>query len=169
MLRQYLDALDYIHSRGIAHRDLKLENTLIGQNGIIRISGFECAISLATLADPAIPKRKEGTIVYMAPEVLQQLPVQDGRKTDVFSLGVALFVIYFQTHPFETYAHEHDRYYRLIHDGFLDQFWAEQVARLNINQELPVDFVVLISRMMQPNPELRPSIAQIREHPWLVN
>ncbi len=75
MLKQYLDALDYIHSRGLAHRDVKLENTLIDQNGNIRIASFERAIRLATLADPAIPKMKEGTLVYMAPEVLQRLPV----------------------------------------------------------------------------------------------
>jgi serine/threonine protein kinase len=86
--------LDFIHSKGFAHRDVKLENVSIDHNLKILLLDFGLSIELATLADPNIVKYRTGTMMYMAPEAGS--PVQDGRKLDVFSLGVTLFTMYFQ-------------------------------------------------------------------------
>lgn len=61
----------------------------------MRIVDFGLSISLADLQNPQVQKTKAGTAQYMAPENDQILPVQDGTKIDIFSLGVILFVMYF--------------------------------------------------------------------------
>jgi hypothetical protein len=43
------------------------------------------------------------------------------------------------------------------------------VRRFRIRHNIPVDFVALITQMLHPDPNMRPSVAQIREHPWVLN
>ena len=61
----------------------------------IRIVDFGLSARFADLEDSKAEKRNVGTPAYKAPEVNQMHAVQDGRKIDIFSLGVVLFVMYF--------------------------------------------------------------------------
>ena len=78
----------------MVYRDLKLDNTLIDNNLDLKICDFGLSIDLDTLRDPKIPNLRSGSNTYMAPEVARFSKVQD-EKIDIFSLGVALFVMYF--------------------------------------------------------------------------
>ena len=56
----------------------------------------------------------------MAPEIDQELKVQDGEKTDVFALGVLLFTMYLEMYPWQTERqapHADERFYRYIFRG----------------------------------------------------
>lgn len=90
---QLVDAVAYMHSKNIMHRDLKLANILTSDDKkIVKIVDF----GLATKADdvPYIFNRC-GTPGYVAPEVFN---AKDGTKydviCDVFSLGVIFFMMY---------------------------------------------------------------------------
>ncbi len=81
--RKLTEAVAYIHSKGIAHRDLKPQNILVTRNGEqVKLIDF----GLADTDSHAVLKQPAGTLYYMSPEQ-QQGSVADGRN-DIYSLGV---------------------------------------------------------------------------------
>ncbi len=78
------DAIEYCHSRGIIHCDLKPENIMLGRNGEVYVMDWGIACPAGTNRRG----RLDGTPAYMAPEIFR-----DGiasPKTDVFALGMIL-------------------------------------------------------------------------------
>ncbi len=87
VLCQLTDALAHAHSRGILHRDLKPSNLMLADGGQVKILDFGIA---GTLSDhPSSKGSAPGTLAYMAPERIQNLPVDE--RSDLFSVGTILF------------------------------------------------------------------------------
>ena len=104
ILRQVCLAVDYAHSRGVVHRDLKPDNVVVGAFGEVYVLDW----GVACVTDDSDIQQSErmpgaeavaGTPGYMAPEQALAEPV-DGR-TDVFALGVILHEVLTGTLPFE--------------------------------------------------------------------
>lgn len=92
MIRSILDALNYVASKGIMHRDLKPDNILVDKDFKIKIIDF----GLATFVDvPEYIFKKCGTPGYIAPEVFKydvKNPATNyNQQCDVFSAGCILF------------------------------------------------------------------------------
>ena len=68
-----------------------------------------------------------GTDSYMAPELLRRQQY-DGRATDVFALGVILFILVVGNAPFRM-AQESDPYFKLLKLGHHDEFFAKTGAK----------------------------------------
>jgi len=112
--QQLISGVDYCHSKGVAHRDLKLENALIdnshndnskgggggGSDGAPRLKICDFGYSKHSLIDSA-PKSAVGTPAYIAPEVLKRQGQYDGKAADVWSCGVTLYVMLCGRYPFE--------------------------------------------------------------------
>lgn len=91
---QILRALNYLHSRGIYHFDLKPQNVLVKEKDgkmIAKIIDFG-------LAGFSSPRKKVGTPAYMAPEVI--LGGNLDNRTDLYSFGVMLYKVLTRTNPF---------------------------------------------------------------------
>lgn len=92
---QVLRALNYLHSRGVYHFDIKPQNILVNfKDG----QPIEAKIIDFGLAGYASPRKRVGTPAFMAPEVVQGGHL-DGR-TDLYSLGIVIYKIFSGMNPF---------------------------------------------------------------------
>ena len=94
---QILMAVEYLHTTGIVHRDIKLENVLFDENRSMKLVDFGFSVGCR---DPT-KKLKIfcGTPSYMAPEIVMRRQYE-GRPVDIWSLGVLLYAMLCGMFPF---------------------------------------------------------------------
>ncbi|MGC1106803.1 MAG: protein kinase [Candidatus Acidiferrales bacterium] len=100
---QCVAGLDAAHRGGIQHRDIKPENILLTRNEQVKILDFGVARRLpgdteGTTIDSLTNDGLMGTVIYMAPEIIEQKPSDD--RADIFSLGVVFYEALTGQHPF---------------------------------------------------------------------
>eukprot|EP00449_Zooxanthella_nutricula_P000342 CAMPEP_0198513030 /NCGR_PEP_ID=MMETSP1462-20131121/15813_1 /TAXON_ID=1333877 /ORGANISM="Brandtodinium nutriculum, Strain RCC3387" /LENGTH=236 /DNA_ID=CAMNT_0044242451 /DNA_START=63 /DNA_END=770 /DNA_ORIENTATION=- len=118
-------AVAYIHSKGIMHRDLRLEDILLTStqsNSDVKISSFGLA-KLARDSPECLPRSWSicGNVFFRAPEVIRQ--EEYGREVDMWALGVIAYVLLSGRLPFS----EHGLYRRIIERRieFPEQHWRD--------------------------------------------
>mmetsp|Transcript_34916 Transcript_34916/g.87877 ORF Transcript_34916/g.87877 Transcript_34916/m.87877 type:complete len:307 (-) Transcript_34916:212-1132(-) len=140
--RQLLSAVDHLHRRLWAHRDLKLENVLLDHNGEVRLIDFGFA---APCAEPL--RTYCFSPLYEAPEILRKEPY-DGRAADVWSLGVVLYALLTSEMPFE--------------ESQLRRFARDRKRRpLPYHSALSPEITELLEQMFDLNPARRPNVATL--------
>ncbi|XP_056645750.1 calcium/calmodulin-dependent protein kinase type 1 [Diorhabda sublineata] len=155
LIRQVLEAVDYMHDQGVVHRDLKPENLLYyspDEDSKIMISDF----GLSKMEDSGIMATACGTPGYVAPEVLAQKPY--GKAVDVWSIGVISYILLCGYPPF--YDENDANLFAQILKGefeFDSPYWDEI-------SDSAKDF---IRNLMCVNVEKRYTCRQALGHPWI--
>jgi serine/threonine protein kinase len=117
MMAQLCDALVYLHELSVVHRDIKLSNVLCepAENGSVKVALADFGLA-ANIMDKERISARCGTVGYIAPEVfredwrmqLEEEPVTNVLKIDVFSFGIMIYTAVFGRNPFvDTDATEH--------------------------------------------------------------
>ncbi|XP_074594580.1 testis-specific serine/threonine-protein kinase 2-like [Brevipalpus obovatus] len=161
MVKRVVKALLYLHSRGIAHRDLKLENILLDKRSNPKLTDF--SYSLVCIRDPEtgavqISKTFCGSIPYMAPELLTQKPY-DPKKADIWSLGICIFILMNDRIPFDP-----GDVAKMIKAQLNKEFEFRKKIEAIVTDECK-DF---IRKMLEPLPKVRPSCEELNEHRWFT-
>ncbi|HLW78409.1 MAG TPA: protein kinase, partial [Terriglobia bacterium] len=99
LFEQVCSALDHAHSHQVVHRDMKPANIMLLDNGQAKVTDFGIARLLSSGTGMTRVGQVVGTPSYMSPEQVKGLPV-DGRS-DIFSLGVILYLLLTGKKPFE--------------------------------------------------------------------
>ena len=137
----------FIHSKGLCHRDIKPENILIRSNMSAAITDFGFATwSSKGLTEPC------GSLPFAAPELLVgKNIIYDGQASDMWSLGVVLFMMITGNHPWTFAAPKCPSYSRYL-AGERDNIWGCLTPEVSS----------LLHRMLNPIPHKRITIEELR-------
>jgi len=182
VLNQILIFVDALHKKGVAHRDLSLENVLVAADGGLRIIDFAQAVKVCAAGDLQNEARVSqeqgppGKPFYRGPEVAKGEPYL-ATKVDMFAVGVMLYAMVVGAYPFTPKAScDKDT------DYLSELFPAEQAglgrcirlrsklqkANKDLLERLSPGCLDLMEQLLAPNPELRLSAAEALAHPWLT-
>ncbi|PSS19684.1 CBL-interacting serine/threonine-protein kinase [Actinidia chinensis var. chinensis] len=148
--QQLIDGVDYCHSKGVYHRDLKPENLLLDSEGNLKISDF--GLSALPGEGVSLLRTTCGTPNYVAPEVLSHKGY-DGAVADVWSCGVILYVLMAGYLPFDEI-------------DLTTLYSKVGKAEFSCPSWFPVGAKYLIHQILDPNPETRIRIEEIRNDEW---
>lgn len=146
---QLFSAVRHLHIyHFIVHRDLKLENVLLGKRNTVKLTDF----GLVGTYYNNLMHTFVGTPGYQAPEVIAGNEYTE--KCDVWSLGICLFAMVAGRLPFST------------QNGSVRLFMQE-VAEMKYPSTFSASLVDLLKKMLTPKPDERPTLMQLQDHPWL--
>ena len=153
---QLINGVEYIHSQGIAHRDLKPENLLLTEDKVLKIIDFGLSHEFE---EEEFLKTKCGSPSYAAPEIISK-PNYNGFKIDVWCCGIILYAMLCGYLPFDGDDDAQNNNVKLFQNI------------LECEPELP-DFLSniskdLIMRILNPDPDKRITIEQIKKHPFYL-
>lgn len=137
---QLCSAVQYLHSSGLLHLDLKPSN-IVAEAGQAKLLDFD-------IARPPGPGRGEGTRQYMAPEQVRRGYL--GPTTDVWSIGVVLFEASTRRLPFDFGSSS--RY---------PQLDARPASIQRYKRSIPSAFVEAIEAALEPDTAARPSVDEL--------
>uniref|UniRef100_A0A3B4URG5 Calcium/calmodulin-dependent protein kinase 1Da n=1 Tax=Seriola dumerili TaxID=41447 RepID=A0A3B4URG5_SERDU len=157
LIRQVLDAVNYLHRMGIVHRDLKPENLLyfnpqdeskimISDFGLSKMEGSGDVMSTAC-----------GTPGYVAPEVLAQKPYS--KAVDCWSIGVIAYILLCGYPPF------YDENDSKLFEQILKADYEFDAPYWDDISDSAKDF---ISSLMEKDPAKRFTCEQALRHPWIA-
>ena len=147
--QQLINALFYLHSQNIAHRDIKIDNILLDRNKNLKLIDFGLSTKYS---DDKLLDQPCGTIVYSAPEVLEGKPYH-GMLADVWSSGIVLYGMLSGYLPFSDNDDNVNK--QLIIEG-----------KYEMPENISPCAKDLLKHMLDINPMTRYTLQDIKEHPW---
>jgi serine/threonine protein kinase len=146
ILAQVGDALDYAHAKGFVHRDIKMSNILMGENGRIVLADFGVAKNF--VGDHSVLTAtgyRVGTPTYMSPEQITGNQGLD-QRSDVYSFGVMAYTLFTGRPPFRS-DNQAELMYKVVHET--------PPSPDSMNPELPPHIVQAINRVLAKEPGKR--------------
>uniref|UniRef100_A0A7N6AG24 non-specific serine/threonine protein kinase n=1 Tax=Anabas testudineus TaxID=64144 RepID=A0A7N6AG24_ANATE len=156
--RQMLEALNYLHSMKIIHRDLKAGNILLMLDGDIKLADF----GVSAKNTKTLQRRDSfiGTPYWMAPEVVMCETMKDAPydyKADIWSLGITLIEL----------AQIEPPHHELNPMRVLLKIAKSEPPTLEQPHKWSQEFKDFLRKALDKNPETRPTAAQLLEHPFV--
>ncbi|KAG2447305.1 hypothetical protein HYH02_007635 [Chlamydomonas schloesseri] len=174
VMRPFLEAISYLHSRGICHRDIKPENVLFTTDWRLLVADFGVSINLHQ--ERAVTRA--GTEGYMAPEVercpLKAEPQENKDKpqlaystaVDIWAVGCMAYELMVGFPP--AIARQHDAQAAAASNvgGFVASHMT--AAALHFPASVPQPARNFVTAALLPDPAERPTAAQLLQHLWLL-
>lgn len=181
MAAQLLDAFEYLHQRGVTHRDVKPDNILISSLNPFEVKLTDFGLSKMINNEETFLRTFCGTLLYCAPEVYIEFTEYDefGRRNprlrgrrpmigqrydhavDVWSLGGVIFFALTGKPPYPVQSGvSHSELLNRIMTTDLD---VNPLRRAGVSE----DGIAFLRMMLQRRPEFRATVQELKLHPWL--
>ncbi|KAK3806745.1 MAG: kinase-like domain-containing protein [Benniella sp.] len=157
-----IDGVAYLHSLGVAHRDLKLDNCVMNERGIVKIIDFGCSMVFRPPFDKKIQMARgiSGSDPYIAPELFTT-DQHDARLADVWSIGVIFLCMTLRRFPW--------RLPELDDSSFKAFAKPDGTGKLRLLKLMPRESRPIMSRILEIDPSRRVLIEDILADPWIKN
>jgi serine/threonine protein kinase len=155
---QVLRALGHLHTRGIAHLDVSLENVLLDHQGEAKLTDFGAAARIRR--GNRKPLKFVGKVAYMPAEMYAHTAV-DACKVDAWCVGMILFNLLLGFPPYELPV-ETDTRFKFIKDHGV----AELVRAWGVADQLPEGALDLLDSLLAPT-SCRMTVLEALQHPWV--
>lgn len=171
LMHQLVDALSYIHSKGLIHADLKPENLMVDEKNFkLKVVDFGNTVFVGE-PEESLPSMTSGTTAYMPPEILEakqhhrsHLSEHLTPAMDMYAVGIILYICLTGTHPFDPNGVFSDK--EVAHailnsrmDGYLDYFVFGDRTK-----DLSPSAVQLMKKLLHPVPSQRMTADELKEH-----
>lgn len=147
---QLLKCLQYLHSHGIYHRNLKPENIIITKDNNVKVVGFDY---ITVAKGGQMLETYSGSLEYSAPECLMKKPY-DGEKADVWALGVVFYAMLTRSLPWEG---------RTVPEILQ----CISIAKYAVLESIPQTALNVLKQIFVVDPGRRASIAELLRDPWV--
>lgn len=158
---QLISAMRHINKKGLAHRDIKLENIMLDSQFNLKLADFGFATGHRTSS------KSQGTMNYMAPELIADLKYKP-KQVDLFAAAVILFAMVTQRFPFKS-AEPSDEFYQYIIIKDFEGFWAAHSEVDPVIDDLSEEFKELFCSMVVVDGKERATIKEVRNHSWYTS
>ena len=157
--KQLVDGLTHMHSKGIIHRDLKLENIFLNEektNVVIGDFGLSNFWHPQTMLETVC-----GSAVYAAPEIFDKTKYYN-QAVDIWSMGILLYAMLSGQLPFEVEG-GHNKIKELI-DIIMVGLTKQNFERLG---QVSIESKLLISQLLMVDQNLRIKIGDVSKSVWI--
>lgn len=158
LTRQTLLGLQYIHNKNILHRDLKADNLLLDLDGTCKISDFGISKRSRDVYGNDANMSMQGTIFWMAPEVIQTKRQGYSAKIDIWSLGCVVLEMFAGRRPWST--EEAIAVLYTLGKG------VPPPVPSDVEHELSAEAKDFLNQCFIIDPDARPTAEQLLSHPF---
>ena len=151
-VKQILEGLDFLHSQGIIHRDIKGGNLLYTKNGVIKLADFGFSINLS---EKEKTNSMVGTCFWMAPEVIEQKG-NISSACDIWSLGSTIIQLLTTEPP----------YYEF--NMFAAMFRIVMDEHPPLPEGISENLKDFLKKCFTKDPHLRPKSKDLLNHAWIT-
>ncbi|CCK72536.1 putative serine/threonine protein kinase RTK1 KNAG_0K01710 [Huiozyma naganishii CBS 8797] len=166
--KQLASTIQYLHKNGIAHRDLKLDNLVVTDQGILKLLDFGSAFIFKAQGQGGVEKCLGivGSDPYLSPELLETTYKKyDPRPVDVWACAIIYYCMIMGKFPWKAPRKSFNSF-RLFSEDPDDEADVSK-GPLRLLRVLPKESQHIIAGMLLLSPKTRATVEEVLEDPWV--